>query len=76
MFGFVTRQKWLVSRRINLRKELFLIDIEVKDVHRHASASLARWSGCTTRDGDAWGIRLNFRVQGLRVRIEGLGFRV
>jgi hypothetical protein len=22
-FGFVTRQKWLVSRRINLRKALF-----------------------------------------------------
>ena len=26
-FGFVTSQKWLVSRRINLRKPLNLIDI-------------------------------------------------
>ena len=29
-FGFVTRKKWLVSRRINLRKALFLIDVGVK----------------------------------------------
>jgi hypothetical protein len=29
-FGFVTRQKWLVSRRINLRKTLILIDVGVK----------------------------------------------
>ena len=29
-FGFVTRQKWLDSRRINLRKALFSIDVGVK----------------------------------------------
>ena len=29
-FGFVTRQKWLVSRRINLRKALLSIDVGVK----------------------------------------------
>ena len=29
-FGFVTRQKWLVSIRVNLRKALFLIDVGVK----------------------------------------------
>ena len=29
-FGFVTSQKWLVSRRINLRKASFLIDVGVK----------------------------------------------
>ena len=29
-FGFVTRQKWLVSRKINLRKRLNLIDSGVK----------------------------------------------
>ena len=29
-FGFLTRQKWLVSREINLRKRLDLIDSGVK----------------------------------------------
>ena len=28
--GFVTSQKWLISRRINSRKRLFLIDVGVK----------------------------------------------
>ena len=31
-FGFETRQKWLLSRRINLRKRLFLIDVGVGGV--------------------------------------------
>jgi hypothetical protein len=34
--GFETRQEWLVSRRINLRKVLFLIDVGVK--HRRDMA--------------------------------------
>ena len=29
-FGFVTRQKWLVLRRFNLKKALLLIDVGVK----------------------------------------------
>ena len=29
-FGFVTRQKWLVSKQIHLRKRLKLIDFRVK----------------------------------------------
>ena len=29
-FGFVTRQKWLVSTKINFRKRLNLIDVGVK----------------------------------------------
>ena len=29
-FGFVTRQKWFVSKQINLRKRLKLIDFRVK----------------------------------------------
>ena len=33
-FGFVTLQKWRVSRRINLKKTLSLIDVGVKSGDR------------------------------------------
>ena len=42
-FGFVASQKWLVSRRINLRKALFSIDVGVKiSVQKAGSTQLVR----------------------------------
>ena len=41
-FGFVTRQKWLIFRRINLRKALVLIDVGVDGGDGVAALGIAR----------------------------------
>ena len=46
-FGFVTRQKWLVSTKINLRKRLNLIDVGVESGPH--SVDHTKWTALSSR---------------------------
>ena len=66
-FGYVTRQKWLVSRRININKALFLIDVGVKlwvAGGRQAGRGPV-FSGCFTLNARGWSERVR---EGARAR--------
>ena len=81
-FGLVTPQKWLVSRRINLRKALFLIDVGVKVGGRDREARMplcvlgVRVLACWDSGSGFRVLSSGLRVQGSRFWVLGLRFWV